>query len=121
MWFFSIPFGMAVITLILLIVGLYKYISNAFDKEMLRREAAEEERVLLVEAAESLDTYWEQYDPSDYWPHLTNESDSMHLIEDDSEATVIVDLGNGNGIGPDGEIYKIVSSDKHAENKNLNS
>lgn len=109
MWFFSIPFVSAIISviiLILLILGLYKYIYNAFEKEMSRREAIENERrVLIEEALEEIDIYGE-YNQNNY------SSDSSYTNSNELEEVIIVDLGSGRGLGPDGEIYKIVSSSK---------
>lgn len=44
-----------------------------------------------------------------------NNDEDLYLFDQSADPIIIIDLGDGNGLGPDGDIYKIVSTRK--ENK----
>lgn len=83
-----------------------KYMQNRYDKNLeMKRQKYYEARNMV--------RYWERYDPGEYWPHLKvdtqTEADAIdHLIDEEEGPITIIDLGDGNGLGPDGDIYKII-------------
>jgi hypothetical protein len=48
-------------------------------------------------------------------PAKTHDDEDLYLVDQGAGPIIIVDLGDGNGLGPDGDIYRIISKEKEGE------